>query len=304
LIEHWRSFRALPGWLRIADEAAEWDARMRGLFAERCSMGLATWLLWRDFGVVHVADAGPFLSDVLLDPSSPYHGRHLELLGKHGELRPDFFCLTSSMEVVVAEVKGAVGAPSAIPASEKVKAKQQVRNVDPVGLPIRATEGRLVFATNLRLASDVTRGPGTDSGVYIEDPDDHESGAIRVPLNADRVVVHAYSKVLQFLGLGIVGYLLRRGDRPLLPAEPPSETVEGEPLLVLAEASGLRLGLLATVAKAVLHGPENGTAERVGRALAESRMVRMAAERQGQELLLLPNGFFALSGERALRRSG
>ncbi|MCB9570875.1 MAG: hypothetical protein H6709_02160 [Kofleriaceae bacterium] len=303
LVEHWASFRAQPGRLRVVDEAEGWDSRVRGLFAERIGMGVAAWLLWRDFGVVHIADAGPFLSDVLLDPSSSYHRRRLELLGKYGELRPDYFCLTSANEAVIAEAKGALGPPSSIPLAERLKAKQQVRNVEPVGVSVRPTEGRLVFATNLRKASDVLRGSGTDSGVYVGDPDDHEPDAIRIPVKPDRLVIHAYSKVLQFVGLGALGFFLRRGVRPLLPPEAPTETIEGEKLIVLAQAPGLRLGLFESVAKQVLNGSEDGLAERVGGALAESRLLSIAAEHGGaverrrRELFVLPNGFFASSGQ-------
>lgn len=294
LVEHAASFRTEPGRLRVVDESEQWDTRMKGLFAERCGMGLAAWLLWREFNVVHIADAGPFLSEVLLDPSSPYHRRGLSLLGKHGELRPDFFCLTPAGEVVIAESKGAVGPPSAISTSEKAKAKQQVRNVNPVGATVRTQEGRLVFATNLRKASDSARGRGTDTGVHIEDPNDHDESPVRIPLNADRIVVHAYCKVLQFLGLGFVGFLLQRAPQPLLHPELPTETLDGERLLVLAHLFGLRFGLLASVAKAVLNEPEEGIAARVAGALADSRLIRLSAERPGSELFLLPNGFFAI----------
>lgn len=293
LVEHAGSLLARPGRLRAVDEVGNWDTRIKGLFAERIGMGLAAWLLWREFGVTHIADAGPFLSTVLLDPTSPYHRRGLKLLGAYGEMRPDFFCLTRGSEVVIAESKGAVGAPSAISAKEKAKAKQQVTNVDPVGVSMRAQEGRLVFVSNLRLAADSVRNSGTDTGVRVEDP--HDEGTLQVPLAADRLVVHAYCKVFQFLGLGFLGFLLRRDVRPLLPRELPSETFDGEQLVVLAKLFGLRFGLLGAVAKTVLNEAELGVTARVGRALDDSRLLRAVHERPYEGLFLLPNGVFAIS---------
>ena len=88
-----------------------------------------------------------------------------------------------------------------------------------------------------------------------------------------------------------------------MPPEAPTETIEGEKLIVLAQAPGLRLGLFESVAKQVLNGSEDGLAERVGGALAESRLLSIAAEHGGaverrrRELFVLPNGFFASSGQ-------
>ena len=80
LIEHHNSFVLHQGTLRAVDSAAVWDSRAKGLFAERIGVGLAAWLLWRDFGVVHLADAPLFIARTLLNPVSPYHRVGLRLL--------------------------------------------------------------------------------------------------------------------------------------------------------------------------------------------------------------------------------
>ncbi len=288
LVEHLDSFATRPGSLRLIDDAASWDSRVKGLFGERLGMGLAAWLLWRDFDVVHIADAGPFIGAALADPASPYHRASLTMAGQHGELRPDYFCLSRTGEVVIAESKGAIGPPSAVSAAERAKAKKQVQNVNPVGLPMRSVEGRIAFATTIRLESDAVRNATTDTGVHVEDPEG-DADPLPVPLDADGIVLASYCKVLQFLGHGWVTPFLRRDIRPLIPPDADFEEVHGERVFFLGEVLGLRVGLLASVAKELLAGETDGLHRRISSVLADSRLARSAVE-GGAALVAFPNG--------------
>jgi hypothetical protein len=307
LIEHSASFEPRAGILRIVDESQEWDARIRTLFAERIGLGFTVWHLWRVFGVVHVADAAPFISKALLDPSSPYHTQQLSITGPYGDMRPDFLCLTDKLEAVLAESKGALGPPSAISANEKLKAKQQLMNVTPIGVKLRPFENRLAFATNLRMASDKCSSTATDTGVYVEDPEADPS-ALTFDASPDEIVINAYSKILHFLGNDFLAYMLRRGVRPLLSeitdAAPDTsdyiETIQGERILILRQAFGHRFGLPLRAATALFNGTLAGVANRIADVLAESPLVQSATRRieQGESVdigrFVLPNGLVGI----------
>jgi len=293
LIEHAGSIADRNGRLRVVDAATDWDSRAKGLFAERMGLGLALWLLWRRFQVVHVADAAPFIATVLQDPTSPYHGSGLHLIGTNGAVRPDFFCLTGGSEVVVAESKGAIGPPSAVSSAEKQKAKQQTQNVQPIGVPLRVSENRLVFATTLRTASETARA-NKDTGVHVEDPEGADE-PVPIRVSADAIVVNAYSKVLQLAGLGLVALSLQRGHHPLMPPQVPTLEFEGESLVLLGSAFGMHLTILTSVAKSLLNEPFEGVAARVSRALHESRLAMSSGERTPEAALVLPNGVVALA---------
>ena len=301
LVEHAGSIHPRPGRLRIVDESKHWDARIQTLFSERLGAGLTVWHLWRQFGVVHIADVAPFLSRAIADPSNPFHGKQVRLLNTHGQLRPDFICLTRSLDAVLAESKGSFGAPGVFNAAVRTKAKNQLNNLQPVGVSLRADENRLAFGTNLRRTSESVQSEHKDTGVYVDDPDGDER-----PLNfdaaADEVVIHAYSKLLQFLGLGFEAYLLRRGIRPLLrnPDERNVIEVRQEPVLVLQDLFGFRFGLPVSLAEGLFNEPERGVAERVGKVLEASTILRQL-DRQSREpggasedLFVLPNGLVAV----------
>lgn len=293
LVEHVQSFASRNGMLRVVDSAESWDSRARALFAERLGMGLTAWLLWQNFSVVHIADAGPFIGRTLVDPSSPYDHLALRFIGAEGEMRPDYFCLSNHGEAVIVESKGAIGAPSAVTRQERLKAKQQVRNVTPVGVAVRAAEGRITFATNIRTESDKPRSAETDTGVRIEDPDGDDD-SLRVTLSADEVTVAGYCKFLQFIGLGWVTPCFRQGIRPLVSPDFAGETIMDESVTFLAGALGLRVGLLTTLVKVLFIEEAPGLHRRVSAVLNESALIRMRREFAG-EILILPNGIVAVS---------
>jgi hypothetical protein len=301
LIEHAASIHPQPGYLRIIDESRDWDSRMRTLFAERLGLGVAVWHLWRQFKVIHIADAAPFISRALLEPTNPYYGKQLRLTGAHGELRPDFLCLTGSSEAVLAESKGAFGAPSAISAAEKRKAKDQLNNVQPVGVNLRASENRLAFATNLRIASEQVNSDATDTGVYVGDPDGNDH-ALNIRASADEIVIDAYSKLFIFLGFGWLAHLLRRGVRPISIGleEEDRLSVHQEQLVMFQRLLGYQLGLPVSLVKTLLEEPADGVASRVTNILERSPLLSRSREPgrldQDQDLLIFPNGLIGTFG--------
>lgn len=306
LIEHAQSLRPSSGQLRAIDAAGGWDSRVKGLFAERVGMGASAWLLWRRFNVVHLADAGPFIGRALQDPSNPYHGLGLQslgLYGKNGGYKPDYFCLTAGFDAVVAESKGAIGPPSAVSRAERMKAKEQVRNVEPTGVGIRQDLGRLAFSTNVRLESDRVRS-GADSGVEVEDPDGEEN-AVSVPLSADELVLHSYCKVFQFFGLGHISHAVRAGLRPLLDVDLAVELAEpiaDEPVVFFSVSGGARLGLTLGICKALLVEDVHGLAERVEAIRHGSPLLLESEGYSSETLTVLPNGVVVLWGPAQIAR--
>ena len=200
-LEHIESLRNSPGILRINEDFVHWEERVRTTFIERFSLGLAGLLLWQEYEVLHIADAGPFIAKTLNDPSSPYNRKGLQslkLYGKNGGYKPDLFCLTSYGECVIAESKGAVGPPSKLTSAKK-KGKDQVKNVEPHGVNVRKRGGRLVFATNLRHEAESPRN-GKDSCITVVDPERNDD-AIYVKVTENEIVLHSYCKLLSLCGL-------------------------------------------------------------------------------------------------------
>ena len=216
-IEHLESLSPVAGRLRLVDEAAFWDFRLRQLFAERVAVALAGLAAWRHLGVLHIADAAPFLIGPHLDPASPYYRVQLHRLATADELKPDFLCLDRRQEAIVLESKGTVGAPSALKA-EKKRGKDQVSAVTVSGVSLRSDGGRLVAATNLRYVGEKVRR-GKDSTCEVVDPAKRDNDAWVLEATPDRIVVHAYAKVFSWLGLASTALALIRGRRPAVAAD-------------------------------------------------------------------------------------
>jgi len=302
LIEHAQSLRPSFGQLRAVDAVDGWDSRIKGLFAERMGMGTCAWLLWRRFNVVHIADAGPFIGRALQDPSNPFHRRGLQSLGLHGKnggYKPDYFCLTHDSEAVIAESKGAIGPPSAVSRNERAKAKDQVQNVEPTGIRVRQSLGRLTFSMNIRLENDRVRH-GADTSIDVEDPKG-EDDAAPIPLSSDELVLHSYCKVLQFFGLGFLAHALRAGLHPLMNIDLAGEFVEtiaNEKVVFLTGLGGVRLGLHFGICKELFIGGVDGLAERVESARNEASLLLEAEHFSSDEVTVLPNGVVALWNQR------
>jgi len=302
LFEHAESLRPGPGQLRLVARAATWDSHVKGLFSDRFGMGIAAWLLWKWFDVVHVADAAAFIGRAMADPQNPYYGRGLTSLGLYGSsgrYKPDFFCLTSQNEAIIAESKAAIGPPSAVSVTERTKGKEQTRNVSPVGVRVRAGCGRVVFATNLRLENDRVRA-GADTGVHIEDPEGSHD-PLPVSVTADEIVIASYARLFDLCGLDPIGWALTAGFRPLVDSHAVQESsvdVEGEPVWFFGRVWGLRIGLLTRVAKPLLTASTDGIAARIREACLSSPILQRRARRQHEvpdrrRAIVLPNGTVA-----------
>ena len=287
-LEHVESLRPSSGRLRLNPDVVHWDERSRVVFAERFALGLAGWMLWNTYGVLHIADAGPFISKRINDPSCPYHRtglRSLGLYGKNGGYKPDLFCLTHRGECVVAESKGAIGPPSKL-TGDKKKGKEQVSNVEPLGVGLRQDAGQLVFATNLRHAGE-NPWPDKDSCITIVDPDNvHES--FKIEISPDEIVLHSYCKLFAFCGLQRLAWLLLRGVPLEMPEALHSDPVEirGYKILPLLRTSRHLIGLEATVVSAIFRNRE-GVAFEISDILSDLQLDRVHST---ETVLLLPNG--------------
>jgi hypothetical protein len=167
--------------------------------------------MWNSYDILHIADAGPFISKAIMDPSSPYNRkdlRSLRLFGKNGGLKPDFFCLTRDGDCVIAESKGGIGPPSKL-SSAKKKGKQQVENVEPTGVALRSNAARLVFASNFRHEGENVRA-GAESCITVVDPEEGID-PVRIEVSADKLALHSYCKFLSLCGRSAIAKLLLRG---------------------------------------------------------------------------------------------
>ena len=214
------------------------------------------------------------------------------LYGKNGGYKPDFFCLTSSGECVIAESKGAIGPPSTL-TSDKRKGKEQVSNVAPHGVPLRSNAGRLVFATNLRHAGENSR-PDKDSCITVVDPD-NEDDVLRIKVTPDEITLHSYCKLLALCGLQRLAWLLLRGIS-VGAGEPFSEQsveIGRYAVLPLLRTRRQLIGLEANVARILFRNRE-GIASEITHALAEQQIGSIYST---ETALLLPNGIVYSSVE-------
>jgi hypothetical protein len=297
LLSHYEHLSLDGGEWRLCEEAANWDSTAKGHLMYRLGMGLAGWMLWQHYGVVHIADAEPFIGGALADAPKEFAGRWLKSLKQYGEqggYKPDLFCLNADDEVVIAEPKGREGPPSVVD-GDKVKGKKQVSNVTPVGVPLAGSLSRLVFATSLRIEGQKT-GAGKGSRIAVVDPDEEE-GALPVPVSKERIMLSGYTRLfrhvgqlglarmLEFLGEGILDEqeLREEIDAPLLDV----------PQLLLADLGGILVGLEAGVAMALLTSGDgrdrSGVFEAVKKATATIEQ-RIDGVWRNRRRTILPNG--------------
>lgn len=288
-LEHAESLRSSSGVLRVKSDCLYWEERVRTIFSERFGLGLAGWLLWNSYDVLHIADAGPFIAKAISDPASPYNKKSLTSLGLYGQnggLKPDLLCLTRSGECVIAESKGAIGPPSKL-SSAKKKGKKQVENVRPNGVSVRKNGGRLVFATNLRHEGENPQ-PTKDSSITVVDPTD-SGDALDIEVSADEITLHSYCKLLSFCGMSPLAKALLRGSSINGELELRQRYIElGDikvfPLLI---RSGQFIGLEAGVAKVLFQNPKN-----IFEATREALMRNndRANTISDEQVLIFPNG--------------
>lgn len=288
-LEHAESLRSSSGAMRLKEDSRHWDERVRTIFSERFGLGLAGWLLWKSYDVLHIADAGPFISRIISDPSSPFNKTGLTslgLYGKNGGFKPDLFCLSHSGECVIAESKGAIGPPSKLTTAKK-KGKKQVENVKPVGINLRSDGGRLVLATNLRHEGENPR-PTKGSCISVVDPSE-AAEPLEVKVSADEITLHSYCKLLSFCGLQHIALRLLRGKKFDFPQSTHDQLVEigGHQVYPLLNRGQEMIGLEARVAETLF-------CNEPGLFLATREFLPRLDNRNNfsstNETLILPNG--------------
>lgn len=291
-IQHSKSLRPSPGYLRLNSDVAGWDDRKKGLFSEALATGLTGYALWNYDEVVHIADAGPFIGRALAGPNvgiSDVSLRSLGIYGKNGGYKPDFFCITKTGESVIVEVKGGIGPPSCISAAI-TKGKQQVKNVDPVGVPERSSNSRLVFAANLRYEHDNPR-IGKDTTLTVVDPERNEE-PLTVKLSTDEVVRDSYKSLFRFCSREDLIYAFSASTEAILSMEEIerfSVQVQGFPIYPLFASDWLLIGLFEPAARVLLASPRDSIAEKMNHPL-EMLWQKREGLSSDSDLIILPNG--------------
>ena len=287
-LEHIESLRPSSGKLRIKADVIHWEERVRTIFAERFALGLAGWLLWNSYGVLHIADASPFIAKTINDLSSPYNRlglQSLKLYGKNGGYKPDLFCLTSLGDCVIAESKGALGPPSKL-TGDKKKGKEQVKNVTPSGISVRGNGGRLVFASNFRHENE-NPSAGKDSCIEVVDPTENEIPFF-VEVTPDEIVQHSYCKLFSLCGLTSISQMLLRGKsfkiEDVLSQQPVE--INGIKAFPLLHRHDQTLGIEANIAR-ILFRNRSGVANEINEHINE---LRLSTIHSNETSFMTPNG--------------
>lgn len=278
--------------VRYAEHFAGVDARKKQMYSEALSCGLAAWCLWNIDSVVHIADVESLLAGTKSPQDPRLKGSMLSSANLYDNLKPDYFCVSGKGECAIVECKGTMGPPSRLN-SAIVKGKQQVSNVKPLGISMRANAGQLVFAMNLRGEHEHVRA-GADSTLNVVDP---EFGNDHVPfrVNADEIALGSYCKALSFMGAAEDSRALIRGERITLDKILPYVMALPNDIGVLPFASDqfYFYGLDVRVAEELFCGQLNGLFERV------SKIQRFSLPMEYSQIkgdnLILPNGVVRVS---------
>lgn len=294
LLEHIDSLSKRPGKLRAASHAKKWDPRIKAIFSERISCGLAAWALWNIDSVAHIADAGDFIGRTGTDI---YFGKGLDSLGLYGEnggYKPDFFCLTKvKNECLIVECKGAMGPPSALSADIK-KGKEQVSNVKPRGVSMRPDASQLVFALNIRYECDTPK-KDADTSLCVIDPTFSEN-AVDIDVQPDRLALLSYAKALNLSNRKDLISFLFSNQRLSENFIRSSTMVFDERLkfIPISIASGQVFGFTYAAALDLFTKPLQGLSNRASQ--YEPYEKRQPEENE-MEPTVLPNGFLMLPHE-------
>lgn len=291
LLDHYRTIVKKGDIARYAPHAKSWDARIKAVFSERISCGIAAWSLWNHDKIVHIADVADFLGTTGTGPYSGMSVSAVSTAGKSSDLRPDFFCLTESNECVIVECKGSMGPPSTITA-DITKGKEQVESIKPTGVTMRKDAAQLVYATNLRCYTDNPK-IGCDSTVRVVDPI-FKDNAIEIPLNEDQIALKAYGKLLNFMGRPDIYEALLEGQ--IFPPEDLSNieiSLDNRlGFIPLSAAFGYAFGFRTDVAKTLLCESRQNLAARLAEVRGRWREYSDERNELNSRLsLILPNGF-------------
>lgn len=296
-MQYARCFRASPGHLRLVTGIESWDDRKKGLFAESLAIGLAGYALWYHDQVVHIADAGPFIGRAIAGPYSSIPRvslRNKGLYGINGKYKPDFICLTKQGECVIAEAKGGIGPPSCLSSPFK-KGKKQVGNVDPIGIPLRNSNSRLVFGTNLRYEHENVY-TGKDTTLKVLDPNQDDE-PITLKLNKNELIITAYQSIFRFSDREDLSFLLEASEEAIISEDSVRRLtvqVQGLPIYPIYTNSWLLIGLYMPTALELLASHRDDIADRVSESLTKLWKDQLSFQRKDDHLLL-PNGILISS---------
>lgn len=287
-----KALRPSSGHLRLAADVRDWDSRKKSLLSESLALGLAGYAMWFHDEIVFIADAGPFIGRSLAGPffgSTNCSLTSLKLYGKNGGYKPDLFCITSTGECIIAEVKAGLGSPSCL-ANDIIKGKKQVQNVKPVGISERTSRSRLVFATNFRY-DDETVKIGKDTCLLVADPNENEM-ALKVRVSLDEIALSSYFNALRLSHRYDILAALSASKEPVYTKEQlemMAVSLNNYSIFPLYGDESMLVGVDMNVAVALFASPRQSIFGKLCEALAPYRKERFSKQ-DHQDSLFLPNG--------------
>jgi hypothetical protein len=266
--------------LRFYSGVSAKDPSLLRAASEEVATGITCYVLREHFGVDHIADVLAVLES-----------GDLEYVSRTPAIRPDYFCLDSRGEVVIAESKGATGTRSSITPRIVPEGWDQVQNVRPVNHSLRATCGRVVIGTNFCIQGIHRRSETT---TIIKDPDG-KNGQARNP-DSDAPIRFAYAKALRFMGQDALAERLLAAIPPVSEGyfrlEFPLGEIEGQRFYATGPTPfGDYMGFTEDVAKLLFLTPHKHLSQHMHEVLSEFRHQRRDFENRGYAL---PNGIFVI----------
>lgn len=262
--------------LRFYSGAIDKDSRLTAVASEEIATGITSYILREHLNLDHITDA-----------YAAIRSGDLEYVNPKSKERPDYFCLDSVGEVVIAESKGATGTRSRITGRIYPEGWEQVQNVRPVNHPLRASCSRVVVGTHICIDGYHNRSETT---TIIKDPEG-EGSHERNP-ESDAPIRQAYAKALRFIGQDVLA------ERLLLKLAVPDirnfreEYINDIPVIFLgATPWGDMVGFHRDIAKALFGEPQMPLAKYVPDILHGFREKRGGLKDVGYGL---PNGIVAL----------
>lgn len=261
------------------------DPRQIAVASEEVATGITCYLLREHFNIDHITDAYAVIQQ-----------GELEYVDLSSAIRPDYFCLDSYGEALIAESKGATGTKSSITGRIDSKGWDQVQNVRPVNHPLRTACGRVVIGTHFCVQGI---HPRSETTTIVKDPDGKDSKN-KNP-ESDNPIRSAYAKIFRFMGNdALADSILLRRPMP----EPPDSLRQ--------DFDGLNVWILG----ATPYGEPMGIYEDVGRVLIQGQISDKPLIHALSEILTkfqeadiqiedfgyaLPNGIVILNKENFLK---
>ena len=266
--------------LRFYNGATEKDSRLTAVASEEIATGITCYLLREHFNLDHITDA-----------YAAIQSGDLEYVNLPSEKRPDYYCMDSNGEVVIAESKGATGTRSSITARIDPEGWTQVSNVRPVNHHLRRSCGRIVVGTHFCIDG---LHPRTETTTIIKDPDG-DTGENRNP-QSDSIIRQSYAKVFRFVGEELLAeLLLTKRTLGEFPRERYQE-INGVPyVLIGATPFGDLVGIYKYVAETLFQQARYSLVDKLRDILIKYREDRHSLENLGYGLsngiVILHNGW-------------